>query len=165
MRRFIYCPVILTALLCGGLPGQSTGSLPSFEVASIKPSQTPQGRGLPSLREDINTDPARLTMGNVSLNTAIRWAYKLSVYEVSGPDWLMTTRFDITAKAASPVAEEQLRLMLQSLLKERFQLAVHLQTKEISGYALLVSRNGTKLHPVEGGGEGSMTGGALMFEG
>jgi len=55
--------------------------------------------------------------------------------------------------------------MLQSLLKERFMLAVHRQTKEISGYALVVGKNGTKLRPVEGGGEGSMTGAALVFEG
>jgi uncharacterized protein (TIGR03435 family) len=165
MRRTIFCPVILAALLSGGVRGQSAGELPTFEVASIKVSQTPAGRGLASLREDINTDPARLTMANVSLNTAIRWAYKLGVYEVSGPDWTLSERFDITAKAAGPVPEDQLRLMLQSLLEERFKLEAHRQVKEISGYALVVGKNGTKLHPVEGGGEGSMTGGALMFEG
>src|SRR5580698_1558545 len=131
MRRAIHA-MFLAAFLCGGLCGQSA-SEPSFEVASIKVSQTPPGRGLASLREDINTDPARLTMGNVSLNTAIRWAYKLGVYEVSGPDWTLSERFDITAKAASPVAEDQLRLMLQSLLKERFKLEFHRQVKDISG--------------------------------
>ena len=77
----------------------------------------------------------------------------------------LTTRFDISAKAAAPVSEEQLRLMLRTLLKDRFQLAVHRQNKDLSGYALVVSRNGTKLHPVEGGGEGAMTGAGLMFEG
>jgi uncharacterized protein (TIGR03435 family) len=134
-------------------------------VASIKVSQTAPGRGLASLREDINTDPARLTVGNVSLNTAIRWAYKLGVYEIGGPDWISNARFDITAKAASPVPEEQLRQMLQSLLKERFMLAVHRQAKDLSGYALVVGKNGTRLHPVEGGGEGTMTGAGLVFEG
>jgi uncharacterized protein (TIGR03435 family) len=164
MRRAILA-IFPAAFLCGGLCGQAAGELPSFEVASIKVSQTPPGRGLASLREDINTDPARLTMGNVSLNVAIRWAYKLGVYEISGPDWLSTTRFDIMAKAASPVPEDQLRLMLQSLLKERFKLEVHRQASQLSGYALVVGKNGTKLHPVEGGGEGSMTGAALVFEG
>jgi uncharacterized protein (TIGR03435 family) len=77
----------------------------------------------------------------------------------------LSARFDIAAKSASPVAEDQLRLMLQALLKERFKLEVHRQVKDISGYALVVGKNGTKLHPVEGGGEGSMTGGGLMFEG
>jgi uncharacterized protein (TIGR03435 family) len=162
--RGIYA-VFLIVALGGGAMGQSAGELPTFEVASIKDSQTPQGQGLRSLREDINTDPARLTMVNVSLNTAIRWAYKLGVYEISGPDWISNARFDITAKAASPVSEEQLRLMLQSLLKDRFMLATHRQTTAISGYALVVGKNGTKLRPVEGGGEGSMTGAALVFEG
>jgi uncharacterized protein (TIGR03435 family) len=164
MHRIIYA-VFLAALPGGGVVGQTTGELPTFEVASIKLSQTPAGRGLASLREDINTDPARLTMGNVSLSTAIRWAYKLGVYEISGPDWISTARFDITAKAASPVAEDQLRLMLQSLLKERFKLEAHRQVKDLSAYVIVVGKNGTKLHPVEGGGEGSMTGGGLMFEG
>jgi uncharacterized protein (TIGR03435 family) len=159
------CPVLLAVLLCGGIRGQVTGDPPAFEVASIKVSQTAPGRGLASLREDINTDPARLTVGNVSLNTAIRWAYKLGVYEIGGPDWISNARFDITAKAARPVPEEQLRLMLQSLLKERFMLAVHRQAKDLSGYALVVGKNGTRLHPVEGGGEGTMTGAGLVFEG
>ncbi len=53
MRRSI-CAVFLTALLCGA------GEVPTFEVASIKVSQIPPGRGLASLREDINTEPARL---------------------------------------------------------------------------------------------------------
>ena len=110
-------PAVL--LLCGLA---SAAAPAAFEAASIKVSQTPAGRGLASLREDINTDPARLTMANVSLNAAIRWAYKLGGYEVSGPDWLLTARFDIAAKAANPVADDQFRLMLQSLLKERFML-------------------------------------------
>jgi uncharacterized protein (TIGR03435 family) len=164
MRRTAYA-LFVSALLCRGAGGQSAGEPPAFEVASIKASQTPQGQGLRSLREDINTDPARLTMVNVSLNTAIRWAYKLGVYEISGPDWISNARFDITAKAANPVSEEQLRLMLQSLLKERFKLEVHRQVSQLSGYALVVGKNGTKLRPVEGGGEGSMTGAALVFEG
>lgn len=165
MRRTIVRSTLLAALLCGGIRAQTAGDLPAFEVASIKLSQTTPGRGLASMREDINTDPARLTMTNVALGTAIRWAYKLGVYEISGPEWILTTRFDISAKAAAPVSEEQLRLMLRTLLKDRFQLAVHRQNKDLSGYALVVSRNGTKLHPVEGGGEGAMTGAGLMFEG
>jgi uncharacterized protein (TIGR03435 family) len=55
--------------------------------------------------------------------------------------------------------------MLQSLLKGRFMLAVHRQAKDLSGYPLVVGKNGTKLHPVEGGGEGAMTGAGLVFEG
>src|ERR1700689_1972902 len=141
MRRIICFPVMLAPLLCAGAQGQATGDLPTFEVASIKVSQAPAGRGLASLREDISTDPARLTMVNVSLGTAIRWAYKLGVYEISGPDWISSARFDITAKAANPVGDDQFYLMLQALLKERFKLEFHRQVKDISGYALVVGKN------------------------
>lgn len=162
MRCAACFTLVLALFTCTGLTAQEA---PAFEVASIKPSQTPQGRGLASLREDINTDPARLAMTNVALKTAVRWAYKVGIYEISGPDWLNDARFDIVARPANPAPEEQLRLMLQALLKERFKLEVHRETRQLSGYALVVGKNGTKLMPVEGGGEGSMTGAALVFEG
>jgi uncharacterized protein (TIGR03435 family) len=138
---------------------------PSFEVASIRPSQTPQGRGLPSLREDINTGPGSLTMRNVTLPTCIRWAYKLNVYEIKAPDALSAARYDITAKADTAASEEQFRLMLQTLLTERFQLMFHHQNMDVPGYGIMVGKRGAKLTAVEGGGEGSMTGAALVFEG
>src|SRR5580698_5759839 len=75
---------------------------PQFDVASIKPSQTPPGRGpLAALREDINTTPGNLTMRNVTLATSIRWAYKLNAFQMSGPDSISADRFDIVAKAAT----------------------------------------------------------------
>lgn len=149
----------------GGGPAFSQKA--AFDVASIRPSQTPQGRGLPSLREDIKTEPARLTMSNVTLNTATRWAYKLGVYEISGPDSMSSDRYDILATAGGPVSEDQLRAMLQSLLAERFRLAAHHQQKDVSGYALTVGKKTPRLTEVTegGGGEGSMTGAALVFEG
>jgi uncharacterized protein (TIGR03435 family) len=144
---------------------QSAASPPAFEVASIRPSQTPQGKGLPSLREDINTSAGTLTMRNVTLTTTIRWAYKLSAYEISGPSDLADARYDITAKPGTPVPEDQLRLMLQALLAERFKLTFHRQAQDLPGYAIVVGKNGPKLTAAEGGGEGSMTGAGLVFEG
>jgi len=139
----------------------------TFEVASIKPSTTPQGQGLRSLREDITNGPDHLTMVNVNLTTAVRWAYKLGVYEISAPEWMATARFDFNAKSASPVSEDLLRAMLQALLKERFKLEVHRQTREVSGYALVAGKGPVKVTKNEevGGGEGAMTGAGLVFEG
>lgn len=104
-------------------------------------------------------------MRNVTLTSCIRWAYKLNPYEIAGPDGLSDARYDISAKAATPAPEDQLSLMLQALLAERFKLAFHRQKRELPGYALVVGKNGAKLTPAEGGGEGSMTGAALVFEG
>ena len=154
------------ALMAFAAFAQTPASPPAFDVASIRPSATPQGKGLPSLREDISTSPDTLTMRNVTLPTAIRYAYKLSTYEIGGTAGLTDARYDIVAKAAAPAPEAELKLMLQALLKERFRLAFHRQAQDISGYALVVGKNGPKLTAAaEGGGEGSMTGAGLVFEG
>jgi uncharacterized protein (TIGR03435 family) len=140
---------------------------PQFDVASIKPNPMPPGRGLAALREDITTTPGNLTMRNVTLATSIHWAYHLNTYQISGPDSISADRFDIMAKAASPASESDLRLMLQALLADRFKLTLHRQMKELSIYALVQGKGPNKLHEAEGeiGGEGSMVGSGLMFEG
>lgn len=61
-------------------------------------------------------------------------------------------RFDIKAKAAGKAKAEELRLMLQSLPAERFQLKAHREMKEMSGYALPAAKSGFKLKPAEGEG-------------
>ncbi len=104
-------------------------------------------------------------MRNVKLSTCIRWAYRLNVYEISAPGWMDATRFDITAKSETPATEDQLRLMLQSLLVQRFRLIAHRAPKAVSGFELVAGDRPPKLRPAEGGGEGSMTGAALVFEG
>ncbi len=137
---------------------------PSFEVASIRPSQTPQGKGLPSLREDISSSPDTLNLRNVTLPTTIRYAYKLSTYEISAPQDLGDKRFDIIGKASSATTEGQMRLMLQALLKERFKLVFHRQPQDLPGFAIVQGKTAPKVTQAEGGGEGSMTGGGLVFE-
>jgi uncharacterized protein (TIGR03435 family) len=57
----------------------------------------------------------------------------------------VTDRFDITAKAAGPAKSDEMRIMLQNLMKERFKLAFHRETKEISAYALVEAKGGHKL--------------------
>jgi uncharacterized protein (TIGR03435 family) len=160
--------VLYTSLALIVSANVSAQTTPQFDVASIKPSQAPAGRGpLAALREDINTTPGNLTMRNVTLATSIRWAYHLNTYQVSGPDSISADRFDIIAKAATPAPESQLRLMLQALLADRFKLTFHRQMKELPGFVLVPGKGPNKLHTVEGeaGGEGSMVGSGLMFEG
>jgi uncharacterized protein (TIGR03435 family) len=94
---------------------------------------------------NITTSPDGLTMRNVTLSACIQWAYDVRDFQISGPGWLSEDRYDVAAKAAGPAPEDQLRLMLQTLLAERFQLALHRQTKELQAYALVVGKNGSKL--------------------
>jgi uncharacterized protein (TIGR03435 family) len=82
----------------------------------------------------------------------IQDAYDLKRYTLIAPDWLDSQRFDINAKAGGKVKQEELRMMLQSLLAERFQLKAHREAKEMSAYALLPAKSGFKLKPAEGSG-------------
>jgi uncharacterized protein (TIGR03435 family) len=84
-------------------------------------------------------------MRSVRFATAVRWAYSIQEYQVSGPAWVNEERYDIAAKAAAATPENQLRLMLQALLAERFRLAVHRETKEMQALVLVVGKNGHKL--------------------
>jgi uncharacterized protein (TIGR03435 family) len=133
--------------------GQPAAAPPAFEVASIKVSEIGRSGGEGSRRENIQVSPGSLNMRNVSLKTAIRWAYHVMEFQVSGPEWLGNERYDIMAKAAGPAPEADLRPMLQALLAERFKLAVHHQTKEMSAYVLSVGKSGPKFQESKEEGE------------
>jgi len=80
------------------------------------------------------------------------YAFGVKDYQVAGaPAWLnaFDSAYDIEAKPAGPVDNAQCRLMVQSLLRDRFRLAQHRDTREASVYLLTVGKNGLKMH--EGG--------------
>jgi len=130
---------------------------PAFEVASIRPSQ--------GGREAVDVLPGSVTMRNMHLTGAIRWAYNVLDVQVSGPDWLNATRFDIVAKTGSPVNESTMQAMMQALLAERFKLELHHQTKEVNAMVLKVAKGGHKLKPVEQEGSPSFSTGRLNLTG
>src|SRR5438105_1093800 len=90
-----------------------------FEVASIKPA-SPQQSGM--MRVGMNVDAGRLTYENVALRECIRAAYRVKDYQISGPDWLSSLRFDISAKLPEGATRDQVPEMLQALLADRFKL-------------------------------------------
>jgi uncharacterized protein (TIGR03435 family) len=118
----------------------ATAATVSFDVASVRVSQA-GGR-----RENIHVSPDTVTMRNVSLKSCIGWAYHVMDYQVSGPDWLGSQRYDIVAKAAGPAPEDDLRTMMQALLADRFKVESHRQTKEMSAYILVPGKGGPKVH-------------------
>ena len=156
---------ILAAAFLAMLPRADAQPAPSFDVASVKVSQLAKGGGEGSSRESVEISPGTLSMRNVNLRTCLRWAYGVEDFQIAAPNWFNVERYDVIAKASGPASKEQLRLMLRALLAERFKLALHHETKELSVYALLVERSGSKLQPSKSEVPSSMrpNGGALEF--
>jgi uncharacterized protein (TIGR03435 family) len=156
MRRTIPIIIDLFVVTAIAVRGQTTGVPPAFEVASVRAHQVGNSGREGNQRESLNVFPDRLTMRNISLRSCIGWAYHVMESQVSGPDWLNFERYDIAAEGAGPVAEGQLRGMMQTLLADRFKLAFHRQTKELPVYILIVGKNGPKFHESQTDGESSI---------
>src|SRR5215831_7293329 len=121
MRILIGLVFLVGIATVGAEPTRAPAQKPAFEVASIKPSN--------SKRTSVDTTPGNLTLIGVTVFDCVRWAFgsggkTLAEYQVSGgSDWVHADKYDITAKPAVAVGErDQYRLMLQSLLAERFKL-------------------------------------------
>jgi uncharacterized protein (TIGR03435 family) len=140
-------------------------TVPTFDVASVKPTQ--HGRnaeGWSRSSVDIPS-PDRLVAENSSLDELIRFAYDLKDYQVAGPVWLNDDYecFDIVAKAAHGYSKTQMRMMLQTLLKQRFKLAEHRENRVLPIYELVVGKNGPKLKAADPAGrKGTSSGGGKL---
>jgi uncharacterized protein (TIGR03435 family) len=110
-----------------------------FEVAAIKPA-APQ-----AVHVGTTIDGTRLDMGFFSLTALIVTAYKVEADEITGPDWMATTRFDILARLPEGATKEQVPVMLQALLAKRFKLAIRRESREHQVYALVPGKDGPKL--------------------
>jgi uncharacterized protein (TIGR03435 family) len=137
--------------------GQTVEKPLTFDVASIKPNASAPAGG----RAGPAGGTVRITQGTVvgrgaTARRIIQAAYRLSEYQVSGgPSWLGNDTFDLNAKANAPANADQVRQMLQTLLAERFKLAVHRGAREMPVYALTLGKSGLgpNLHPMEEGRE------------
>jgi uncharacterized protein (TIGR03435 family) len=115
-------------------------ALPEFEVATIKPG-SPETHGTMT-----SAQPGKLTLKNITLREAVRMAYRLNEPELfGGPKWVDSEHYDIDGRAESRVPRDQIILMLQSLLVERFKLKVHRETRELPVYALTIAKGGPKM--------------------
>ncbi len=119
------------------------GPKASFEAASIKPTQD-----LPGSTSGIRSTPGRITGRYVTLKRCIRGAYDIPETLIfGGPKWIDEDRYDIEATASGPAGDDELMVMLQSLLAERFHLQFHREQKDTSGYALVLARTGPRVEP------------------
>ena len=131
--------------------GQPTAAPLAFDVASIKeaPPMDPGKMMSGQMRLGMKIDGARAEYNFMSLQDLICAAYKVKPYQLSGPDWMKTQRWDIQATMPEGAPKEKAPEMLQSLLKERFKMEIHRDTKEHNIYALVQGKNGHKMKEAE----------------
>jgi len=143
-------------------PPNASASAPRFAVASIKPHKTDQQKFISGGRF---TDDG-FTATAVTLQWLIGLAYdEPQSRKIAGaPNWLNSDseRYDVEAKMDSSAVDEDLKLrrpqrllarrrMLQALLEDRFKLTLHHETKDLPVFALVIAKNGPKLHEVKAG--------------
>lgn len=153
------------AFLAAVTLGQTVVPKPSFEVVSIKPSDPNL-----NIRGGGPRGGDRYTMTGATLRMLVQQAYSNpsappgSMIEiVGGPNWMDSDRYNIEAKAdcsGGVLSRDQLVLMIQSMLEDRFQLKAHMETRELPVYNLVVAREGLKMKasadqtPTGAGGRG-----------
>jgi uncharacterized protein (TIGR03435 family) len=139
------CLAILAALvaLVSAQPARPQDTRAAYEVASIKPNNSGSGGS------STDGSKGQIVFINQSLKRLIERAYSAMPFQVYGPGWMADLRFDITAKYPPDMNKDDRPIMLRTLLEDRFKLAVHHETKDMPGYALVVAKGGFKLKPVE----------------
>src|SRR5262249_49931172 len=121
----------------------------AFEVASVRQNKSGD------LRVTMAHQPGgRFIAKNAPLRDIIKNAYELQdVRLIGAPAWVNRERYDITANAAGNATTSQMRLMLQTLLAERFKLRVHHEMRELPLYELVIARRdgttGRQLRPTD----------------
>ena len=153
------CTLAIAATLVSA--AWSLSAAQEFDAASVRVNNSPGKRGA------LSFTPGRFTATALNLRSIILTAYGLKDYQLSeGPGWIASEAYDIAGTAATPATETELKVMLQSLLKDRFQLTVHQEQREFPVYALILGKGNPKLKPAEGKAETRLapSGPGLMFK-
>lgn len=134
----------LPLIWCLALFGQPAQQ--EFEVVSVKPSAPPDQRGMRvGCRGGPGTDdPTLLVCQNWNLANLVDIAYKLNYFQLSAPEWMRDVRYDVRAKIPEGATRDQVDLMWQNMLADRFKLVVHRETREFQTYDLVVAKGGPK---------------------
>jgi uncharacterized protein (TIGR03435 family) len=138
MSRFI------SMVLCLGLAGVCWAQKPSFEAATVKVQD-------PQVRPVIANNPGRMQLVNRTLASLISLAYGVAADQIVGrPDWMRGDslgweQFEVVGTMPANTPRADTLLMLQSLLEDRFKLAVHRETQNFPGYELQVAKGGPKI--------------------
>ena len=138
----------------------SNGKPLTFDVASVKTAIVPDGvtvvgemRGvrkgsgiaLPRNSGGPGTDdPGRIHFPLISVKALLVRAWD-SYFEIAGPGWLDTQIVQVDPTMPPDTTKAQFQEMLRNLITDRFQLKHHAETKQITGYSLVVAKNGPRM--------------------
>jgi uncharacterized protein (TIGR03435 family) len=139
-RKIVYASLV-TVLAC-----HAFGQGPAFDAVSIKPNLSGDGGS------SSNSHNGVFTGTNVSLKQLITSAYRMLPYQISGPEWLASQKFDVAAKPPSGTKDEDLPFMMRAMLEDRFKLAAHRDSKVFPVYGLVIAKGGARIKPVEDAG-------------
>jgi len=136
--------LLLLALACAAF-----AQTPAFEVASVKPAEpiTPALVQSGRLKMGVSIDSIHVRIDKLSLFELIALAYQIKGHQISGPNWMVTARYDIQAKLPEGGKRGQVPAMLQTLLAERFGMRVHRENRNLNISALVVAPGGPHLKP------------------
>jgi len=128
--------------------GQDVPARLVYEVVSVRPSApgAPEGQ-VDSLPGGLGYNAERITVKDM-LAVMYRIPYRQIV---GGPEWLGSEKFDVLARADRPYSIDELHIMFQNLLADRFNLKLHKQIKVGPVYVLKVAKTGTKMTSVDAG--------------
>ncbi len=134
----------MSVALCQS-PGQGAPKPPAFEVASVKPSRGGGGQLADERARGWGDVTGKVNLRHIPLLYVLTQIHGLKSYQISGPDWLGKDFFDILATVPEGTPKEQIPLMFDALLAERFKVKYHRETRVSPVYALVVAEGGLKL--------------------
>ena len=157
LRGFALVGIIVIAVLAAASAQQrvpqwqlTAGGSAKFDVASVKPnkSDNPGRTNFPIGNGDVILPVGGLfSVTNIPLRDIVAFAYKLTIPQTHAlmfglPNWIDSERFDIEAKADGNPTKDQFWLMVQSLLGDRFKLAMHHENRKVPVYAVVLADRG-----------------------
>jgi len=140
--------LLLSAVLVAsmGIALSAQTPRPTFEVASIKKLDQAVTSMVFGYGSPVRNGTLRMT--NSTIASLIQYAYSVRDFQVvGGPDWVNKDLFEVQAKAAADASTPEMRLMLQSLLEDRFGLVVHKEQREMRFFAMVPTRSDGRLGP------------------
>ena len=135
MKTFLLALIAIAATNVAN--AQNAPIAAKFEVASVKRTER-------CFTGNSSLDPGSVTLKGLPLKGILMEAFKVKMDQIEGPSWLENECFEISAKIPQGVAADQVPVMLQALLAERFKLVAHKVDRPRTGYALVVDKGGPR---------------------